>query len=52
MRNRDRMIANLESIAGEPVGIMTVSNFRMTKSTLTSSGPIYETLWEIPAVST
>ena len=49
VRNRDRMIANLESVANESVGIMTVSDFRMTKSTLTSSGPIYETLWEIPA---
>lgn len=51
VRNRDRMIANLESIADESVGIMTVSNFRMTKSTLTSSGPIYETLWEVPTTS-
>jgi 2'-5' RNA ligase len=49
VRNREHMIANLESLADEPVGMMAVSNFRMTKSTLTSSGPIYETLWEIPA---
>ena len=52
VRNRNRMITNLESVANESVGIMTVSNFRMTKSTLTSSGPIYETLWEIPATNT
>jgi 2'-5' RNA ligase len=50
VRNRAHMIANLESVADETVGMMTVSNFRMTKSTLTSSGPIYETLWEIPAI--
>lgn len=49
VRNRERMIANLESVANETVGVMTVNNFRMTKSILTSSGPIYETLWEIPA---
>ncbi|MGD2073155.1 MAG: RNA 2',3'-cyclic phosphodiesterase [Candidatus Thorarchaeota archaeon] len=51
VRNRKRMIASLESIANETTGTMTVSNFRMTKSTLTSSGPIYETLWEVPATS-
>ena len=52
VRNRDRMIVNLESVANETVGIMTVSNFRMTKSTLTSAGPIYDTIWEIPATDT
>jgi 2'-5' RNA ligase len=49
VKNRDHMITNLESVAKEAVGTMTVNNFRMTKSTLTSTGPIYETLWEIPA---
>jgi 2'-5' RNA ligase len=49
VRDRGRMIDNLESIATEPVGIMTINNFRMTKSTLTSAGPVYETLWEISA---
>jgi 2'-5' RNA ligase len=47
IRNRDNMIRNLESVANESVGTMVVDCFRMTKSTLTSSGPIYETLWEI-----
>jgi 2'-5' RNA ligase len=51
VKNRDRMITNLESVANETVGTMTVDNFRMTKSTLTSTGPIYETLWEVPATS-
>ena len=49
VRNRDRMINNLENLANEAIGTMTVNCFRMTKSTLTSSGPIYETLWEIGA---
>jgi 2'-5' RNA ligase len=48
VRNRDAAVENLESLMTESVGSMTVSNFRLTKSTLTSSGPIYETVWEIP----
>ncbi|MFW9845105.1 MAG: RNA 2',3'-cyclic phosphodiesterase [Candidatus Thorarchaeota archaeon] len=49
VRNRDRIINNLESLANEAIGTMTVDCFRMTKSILTSSGPIYETLWEVGA---
>ena len=49
IRDRAQLFENLESLADESVGTMTVSNIRMTKSTLTQSGPIYETLWEIPA---
>ena len=48
VRNRDAVIRNLESLSDASVGSMTVSSFRMTKSTLTPSGPIYETVWEIP----
>jgi 2'-5' RNA ligase len=47
VKDRESVINNLESLTNEPVGAMQVSNFRMTKSTLTSSGPIYETVWEI-----
>jgi 2'-5' RNA ligase len=47
LQNRERMIGNLESLAKESVGKMTVSSFQMTKSTLKPSGPVYETLWEI-----
>lgn len=49
INDRIQLFENLKSIAGEYVGTMTVTSIRMTKSTLTQSGPIYETLWEIPA---
>ncbi|MFX0108415.1 MAG: RNA 2',3'-cyclic phosphodiesterase [Candidatus Hodarchaeota archaeon] len=48
VRNRENVVKNLESIAHESVGTMTVGTIRMTKSTLTPQGPIYKTLWEIP----
>jgi 2'-5' RNA ligase len=47
VRDRNSMMRNLESLAEETVGTMSVDAIRMTKSTLTSSGPIYETMWEI-----
>jgi 2'-5' RNA ligase len=47
VRNRDSMIQNLESIADESVGTMNIDSISMTKSTLTPSGPIYKTLWQI-----
>ncbi len=46
--NRDGIFENLQSLSDETVGTMTVNGIRMTKSTLTPSGPIYETLWEVP----
>jgi 2'-5' RNA ligase len=49
VKDRERTLRNLESLARESVGTMTVSSFRMTKSTLKPSGPVYETLWEIPS---
>ncbi|RDE13052.1 MAG: RNA 2',3'-cyclic phosphodiesterase [Candidatus Thorarchaeota archaeon] len=49
LRNRERLLNNLELLAREAVGTMTVSAFQMTKSTLKPSGPVYETLWEIPS---
>lgn len=48
--NRARMITNLEMLKDESIGTMTVTSFRMKKSTLTPKGPIYETLWEVPAI--
>lgn len=39
---------NLEGLVHESIGSMEVTGIRMTKSTLTPSGSIYETLWEIP----
>ncbi|MHA2385661.1 MAG: RNA 2',3'-cyclic phosphodiesterase, partial [Candidatus Thorarchaeota archaeon] len=47
VHDRSQMVMNIESLASEAVGTMSVECFRMTKSTLTSSGPIYETLWEV-----
>jgi len=52
VKDRDRIVRNLESLASESVGTMTITAFRMTKSTLMPSGPVYETLWEIPSGKT
>ncbi|MFW9799946.1 MAG: RNA 2',3'-cyclic phosphodiesterase [Candidatus Thorarchaeota archaeon] len=49
VRNRERMQGNLDRLANESVGTMSVECFRLTKSTLTPTGPIYETLWEVKA---
>lgn len=38
---------NLEDLAGEVIGKMTISHVTMMKSTLTPAGPIYESLWSI-----
>ncbi len=42
-----RMVSNLEEIANELIGTMTVSGFNMMKSTLTPTGPVYDILWNI-----
>jgi 2'-5' RNA ligase len=42
-----RIEDNLESLANVEIGTMTITKIKMMKSTLTSSGPIYETLWQI-----
>ncbi|MEM2142168.1 MAG: RNA 2',3'-cyclic phosphodiesterase [Candidatus Thorarchaeota archaeon] len=47
--DRNRFRENLASLLREEVGTMVVTNFRLTQSVLTPSGPIYNTLWEIPA---
>jgi 2'-5' RNA ligase len=49
IKNREDIAKNLDEISQESVGSMTVDRIRMTKSTLTPSGAIYETLWEILA---
>ena len=47
VKNPDLMVQNLEELADKPIGNMTVKSLSMKKSTLTSSGPIYETLWMV-----
>ncbi len=47
VRDRDSMIHNLESVADVSVGTMKIEAISMTQSTLTPSGPIYKTLWQI-----
>jgi 2'-5' RNA ligase len=42
-----RLAENLESLANEILGRMNIDRIRMIKSTLTPTGPIYDTLWEI-----
>ncbi len=49
VRDRERIQDNLDRLANESVGTMSVYSFRLTKSTLTPTGPIYETLWEVKA---
>jgi len=49
VRDRSQTMKNIESLVRAPVGTMSVECFRMTKSTLTSSGPVYVTLWEVPS---
>jgi RNA 2',3'-cyclic 3'-phosphodiesterase len=49
VKNRDRVVANLEHVSKEEVGTMVVSNFRLTRSVLTPSRPVYSTVWEVPA---
>ncbi len=51
IQSLEKLIKSLESLSKEYVGIMPVTCFRLTKSTLTPAGPIYDMLWEVPAVS-
>ncbi len=48
IRDSDAIVRNLEELANEYVGNMKIKSISMTKSILTSSGAIYETLWRIP----
>ena len=47
IHDRDGIVDNLQRLSDRIVGKMKVNSLRMTKSTLTPTGPIYETLWEI-----
>jgi 2'-5' RNA ligase len=49
IHDNKRLADNIGALASENVGKMKVDNIRMTRSILTPSGPVYETLWEIPA---
>lgn len=47
IKDAGKLTSNLDDLANQPIGTMSVSKFNMKKSTLTPSGPIYETLWSI-----
>jgi 2'-5' RNA ligase len=47
VKDSRRIADNLEYLADEVIGLMTITRVTMMKSTLTPSGPIYESLWEI-----
>jgi 2'-5' RNA ligase len=47
VKDSNLIVNNLENLANEVIGSMTVVKVKMMKSTLTPSGPIYETLWKI-----
>jgi 2'-5' RNA ligase len=47
VKDSKRIVDNLEALADEVIGTMTVKKVNMMKSTLTPSGPIYEVLWQI-----
>lgn len=48
IKDAAKLSTNIDELASSPIGSMTVSRFNMKKSTLTPSGPIYETLWHVP----
>lgn len=48
VKESERMVNSLEELVNESIGTMTVSGFTMKKSTLTPTGPIYDTMWRIP----
>jgi 2'-5' RNA ligase len=47
IKDAEKLASNLDELVNQPIGSMSVSKFNMKKSTLTPSGPIYETLWNI-----
>ena len=47
VKDSKRIADNLENLADEVIGTMTITKINMMKSTLTPSGPIYEILWQI-----
>ena len=48
IKDAEKLAKNIDELVDSPIGSMTVSRFNMKKSTLTPSGPIYETLWHVP----
>ncbi|MBY8999121.1 MAG: RNA 2',3'-cyclic phosphodiesterase, partial [Candidatus Thorarchaeota archaeon] len=48
VKDGEKLVKNLDELVNESIGSMTISRFNMKRSTLTPSGPIYETLWHIP----
>lgn len=48
IKDAEKLINNLDGLVNESIGSMIISKFNLKKSTLTPSGPIYETLWHIP----
>jgi 2'-5' RNA ligase len=48
VKDSRRIADNLEDLVNESIGVMTISGFTMKKSTLTPTGPIYDTMWRIP----
>ena len=47
IKDAENLVKNIDELINSSIGPMTVSKFNMKKSTLTPSGPIYETLWSI-----
>ena len=47
IKDAEKLASNLDELVNQTIGSMSVSKFNMKKSTLTPSGPIYETLWNI-----
>ena len=48
VKDAEKLVKNIDELVDSSIGSMTVSKFNMKKSTLTPSGPIYETLWHVP----
>ena len=48
IKDAEKLSRNLGELIDTQIGTMTVSRFNMKRSTLTPSGPIYETLWHVP----
>ncbi len=47
VKNNDQLLTDLERVSNEKFGSLNLDHIRITKSTLTPIGPIYETLYEI-----
>jgi len=48
IKDAEKLTNNLDGLVNESIGMTTISKFNLKKSTLTPSGPIYKTLWNIP----